>query len=293
MLAFVLGGGGSRGALQVGALEMLLEAGIRPEMVIGTSVGALNAAFFASEPTMDGLNRLRAVWLQMNQKEIYPGNNSAALFNMLRGKASLFENDNMRALLERHLPFDRFADLALPCYAVATDIDTGEVVAFGDDKDDLVVDGLMSSTALVPAHPPWPVGERRFIDGGFGATLPVRQAIARGATQIIALNLTTPPPPHERLQSALEIMLHTSSLMMGQKTEADLEYASERVDLTLIELESDASIPISDFSQTAARLEMGRALAETALAQTRSTEKSAKARWSLKDWVTPLMPRAT
>ena len=291
MLAFVLGGGGSRGALQVGALEVLLEAGIQPEMVIGTSVGALNAAFFASDPTPAGLERLRAVWLQMNEKEIYPGNNGAAIFNVLRGKPSLFDNGNMRALVEHHLPFKRFSELSLPCYAVATDLDTGELIAFGDREADRIVDGLMSSTALVPAHPAWQVGKRRFIDGGFGATLPVREAIARGATQIIALNLTTPPPPRERIQSALEIMLHTNTLMMRQKTRVDLAYAAERVDLTVIELESDGLIPISDFSQTADRLEMGRVLAEAALAQ-QVVAQQTKDRWSLKNWVMPITSTA-
>jgi len=267
MLAFVLGGGGSRGALQVGALEVLLEAGIEPDMVIGTSVGALNAAFFAAEPTLAGVAKLRDIWLQMNEKDIYPGNSATALWNMMRGRSSLYENINMYTLLQQHLPVTYFHELHLPCYAVATDIDSGEIVAFGDNAADRLEDGLMSSTALAPAHPPWTVGDRRFIDGGFGAVLPVRQAIERGATTIIALNLTSPIPPRERIQNALEIMVHTSSLMMRQQAKIDLAYAAEHADLTVIALESDPLVSVADFSKTVERIERGRSAVVQALAQ--------------------------
>ena len=265
MLAFVLGGGGSRGALQVGALQALLEAGIVPELVLGTSAGALNAAFFAADPTFAGVEKLRTVWLQLSEKELFPGNSGSAMWSLLRGRPSLFDNSSMHALLLHHLPATRFGDLTLPCYAIAVDVDSGETVAFGDHEDDLLVDGLMSSAALTPVHPPWKVGDRRYVDGTFGASLPVRQAIERGATRIVALQLSTPGQPREKVQSALGIMLHMTELMIQRKTEADLAYAAEHADLIRIELESDVAVRISDFSQTTQRIETGRAITAAAL----------------------------
>ena len=267
MLAFVLGSGGSRGALQVGALQVLLEAGVQPDMVIGTSVGALNAAFFAADPTLVGIEKLSSIWLQMNEKDIYPGNSATALWRMMRGRPSFYENQTMHKLLQQHLPVTYFHELHLPCYAVATDIDSGEIVAFGDRPDDLLKDGLMSSTALAPAHPPWEVGDRRFIDGGFGAVLPVRQAIERGATTMIALNLTSPIQPRERGLNALEIMIHTSRLMMQQQMKIDLAFAAEHADLTVLDLESDPLISVADFSKTVERIERGRVAAAQAFDQ--------------------------
>lgn len=258
MLAFVFGGGGSRGALQMGALQVLLENDIHPDMVIGTSVGATNAAFFAADPTIAGLEKLQSIWLQLGNESLFPGNRGGALLRFIRGRASLYPNDIMVKALRQHLERTQFGELTLPCYAVAIDLDSGEIVTFGDNEEDLLEDGLMSSMALIPAHPPWQVGERRFVDGGYGAVLPVRQAVERGATQIIALRCTTDLPAPEKIQSAYEIMVQTSELMIRRQAEADLVYAREHINVTVIDLPSDHNVSIDDFSQTEERFDIGR-----------------------------------
>ena len=266
MLAFVLSGGGSRGALQVGALKALVEAGIRPDMVVGTSIGSVNGAFFAADPTLAGIEKLEAIWHQLEDAVIFPGSKGVALLRFIRGRSSLYPNDEVQEILQETLPCSRFDELSIPCYAVAIDIDSGEIVAFGDKKGDQLEDGLMSSMALVPAHPPWEVGERRFIDGGFGAVLPVRQAIERGATQIIALHLRTPLMPREDVQSAFEVMTQAADLLARQQTEADLVYAAEHADLITIDLYSDARTPLDDFSHTVPRLAKGEVIMKEVLA---------------------------
>lgn len=267
MLAFVLGGGGSRGALQVGALKVLVESGIVPDMVIGTSVGSVNGVVFASNPTITGLEKLEKLWLQMDDAIIYPGNTGLALLRFIRGQTYLYSNEALHNLLLEHLPCEHFNELALPCYAVAVDLDNGEIVAFGDDGSARLEDGLMSSMALVPAHPPWTVGKRRFIDGGYGAVVPVRQAIERGATRIIAFDLSTPSPAREEVQSAFSIMQQASDLLARQQKAADLAYAAQQVEFIKLDLFSDANIPLDDFSFTAERIEKGRKIATAALAQ--------------------------
>jgi len=251
--------------LQVGALQVLLEAGIQPDMVIGTSVGALNAAFFAADPTLAGLENAKEIWLQVTQQAIYPGRNTTALWNLLRGKPSMYPNDGLLGWLMQHLPVERFRELSLPCYSVAVEVDSGEIIVFGDSEDDLLVDGLMSSTALTPAHPPWVVGQQRFLDGGFGAVLPVSQAIERGATQIIALDLTIPFQDSKKPKSAFDTLIRVSDGMSRRLTAIDIAYAQENAQFAKIDLISDANVPISDFSYTAERIEAGRAIAAAAL----------------------------
>ena len=267
MLAFVLGGGGSRGALQVGALKVLVESGIVPDMIAGTSVGSVNGAFFASDPTVAGVEKLEELWLQMDEAIIYPGNTGLALLRFIRGQTYLYSNEALHNLLLERLPHERFDELTLPCYAIAVDLDSGDIVAFGDNGADRLEDGLMSSMALVPAHPPWIVNDRRFIDGGYGAVVPVRQAIERGATRIIAFDLSTPIPDREEVQSAFTIMQQTTDLLARQQKAADLAYAAQQVELIRLDLFSDANIPLDDFSFTAERIEKGRTIAAAAVAQ--------------------------
>lgn len=267
MIAFVLSGGGSRGALQVGALHALLEAGIQPDMLIGTSVGAVNASFIAAEPNVAGIEKLEAMWLQLNDATVFPGNKGAALLRFIRGKPSLYPNDEMHTHLMHYLEHKHFSELSLPCYAVAVDVDSGEIVVFGDKKEDTLEDGLMSTMALAPAHPPWLVGERRFIDGCFGAILPVRQAIERGATQIIALNLRKLLLSGEQVQSAFEMMTQTTDLLVRQQVKNDLAYASQHADVTVIDLYSDLNVPIDDFSCTEERIVKGREITTAILTE--------------------------
>lgn len=265
MLAFVLGGGGSRGAMQAGALEVLIEAGIKPDMLIGTSVGSLNAAFLAHDPTPLGVERIKEIWLGIRDEDIYPGHNGTALWSMIRGRESFYTNANFRQLLQSQLPVKRFGELQVPCYAVATDLKTGDIAVFGDNKEDLLIDGLMSSTALVPVHPSWRVNGHRYVDGAFGAVLPVREAIERGATEIIALNLTTQLMPIEEVKTSFDMLNHTVHLLIRRQAISDLEYARERVHLKPIDLRPPTYVSSTNFSQTTELMELGRTIAKEAL----------------------------
>lgn len=267
MLAFVLSGGGNRGALQVGALQVLLEAGIRPDMVVGTSVGAVNACFLANDPTPRGAYRLAEVWLDVTRDDVYPGTHLTAVWNMVRGKESFFSNESWRRLLQSHMPVHRFGDLAVPAYAVAADLETGQQFVFGDDEDDLLLDGIMASTALPPLHPPWHVGGRRYIDGGAVADLPVRVAGERGASEIIALNLANSLTPGDQVRTLFGIMNRAIGTLVYRHTEADLEYMRRNSDIGLrtIELHYEMSMRPWDFSHSAELIALGRSTMKAAL----------------------------
>lgn len=267
MLAFVLSGGGNRGALQVGALQVLLEAGIRPDMLVGTSVGSVNAAFLACTPTRHGAYRLGELWIEVEKRDVYPGTYLTALWNLLRGRESLFSNKNWYAFLSRHMPVEQFGEVQIPCYAVATDLETGRQFVFGRDPRDRLIDGIMSSTALPPLHPPWTVDGRRYIDGGAVADLPLRVAIDMGATELIALYLANPVTPGEQVRNLLGIVNRAVTALIYRHVEADLEYVRLNSDVKLhtIELRHELSLPPWDFSRSAELIAMGRATMQAAL----------------------------
>ena len=136
MRAFVLSGGGNRGPLQVGALRALLEAGIRPDMIIGCSAGALNAAFMAREFSVAQVEKLLAVWDRTGKENVYPGGSLQILWRILRRKDSLYDNSNFYAHLQRNgtdpaLKFDDLSD-GIALYITATHLQSETLHVFGD-----------------------------------------------------------------------------------------------------------------------------------------------------------------
>lgn len=192
-LAFVLSGGGARGALQVGALYALLEAGLQPDMLVGASIGAVNSAFLSLNGfTCQSLDNLKAAWLESVHADLLPSNYVWLAVRAMFGRSSTDPARRIRDFFIAHglHPQLRFSQLARPqLVIVSTDLNTGEPVLHGLTAEENVLDALLVSTAL----PPWfmPVKERgRYLmDGGLVSNLPVEPAIRAGATQIIALNL--------------------------------------------------------------------------------------------------------
>jgi len=160
MIAFVLSGGGNRGALQVGALQVLLETGIRPDMLVGTSAGAINAAFLATDPTPAGASRLGEIWQQVTKENAYPGGPLRVIWHLLTHRDSLYPHENLKAFVEAHTPpgARSFRQSAVPLYIVATDLRNGSLYIFGEDAEDTIVDAIMASTAVPLSSLPGPIG---------------------------------------------------------------------------------------------------------------------------------------
>ena len=197
-LAFVLGGGGARGAMQVGALWVLLEAGIRPDMLIGTSIGAVNVAMVAIHGfSAEGLDRLEQAWQDAKTAHLLSGDYfSLMLRTMANRMGSEKYREQMRNFYIRNgiTPDLRFADFP-HLYCVATDLNRYEPYIFGMNPEDRVLDGVLASSAIPPWMPPLLMGEEWLMDGGALSNLPIEPAIRLGATEIIALDLFDPRPP--------------------------------------------------------------------------------------------------
>src|SRR5512135_1776051 len=149
MRAFVLSGGANYGAQQVGALEVLFEHEILPDMVIGVSAGALNAAWVAVNPTLAGVQELARIWREDAATSIPPVGPLIALLRLVGGKDSLLSNESLLQFIRRW-PFaaGTFGEFMRPrLYTVAARYDDGALRIFGDDPNDRMLDGLMTSTA--------------------------------------------------------------------------------------------------------------------------------------------------
>src|SRR5215212_4770503 len=122
MIAFVLSGGGNRGAVQAGALLALLERNIRPDLVVGTSVGGLNGVALAANPTLDGARGIVERWRTVRRTDIFPGNPLTVGWRLLTGRGSLHDRDGFYRFVRSMLPAGvaRFADLRAQCIVTAT-----------------------------------------------------------------------------------------------------------------------------------------------------------------------------
>lgn len=270
--AFVLSGGGSLGAMQVGALRLLLEQHIEPDIVVGCSVGALNASFLGIDLSLDELQRAERVWQTVTTEIVYPGAKVQAAWRFLTGQDSLYDNRRFYEFLQENgcTPALTFGDLrGARLYITATHLRTGNLHVFGDNPHDLVLDALMASTALTPLHPPWEINGERYVDGGTITPLPLRVALDHGATEIYALHLHRPQaePPKKRLRGVAEHINQAVSTMLRLQADHDLHLAetARRVRLHYLPLWTEDPIEPIDFSHSTMLIEQGYAQAEKLL----------------------------
>jgi NTE family protein len=123
--AFVLSGGGSLGAVQVGMLQGLTENGILPDILIGTSVGAVNAAWIAGKPDHGGSQQLAEIWQVLRRQDVFPFSPWNGARGLIGRSNHMISSGNLRPLLERHLPYQRLEEAAVPLHIVTTDLKTG------------------------------------------------------------------------------------------------------------------------------------------------------------------------
>jgi NTE family protein len=256
MIAFVLSGGGNRGALQAGALKALLERGVVPNLIVATSVGALNGVTLAADPSVAGARRLAANWPLIRRADIFPGNALTVSWRILSGRGSLHGQENLARFIGRQVPptMRRFKDLKVPCIVTATSLSTGQLRLFGSDPSERLLDALLASTAIPPFYPPYRYQGELLADGALVANLPISQAIMRGARTIYTLEIVdelsagTEPGMLGTLASSLNAML---SRQHAQEREITALGRKRGVAIHDIRLTSGQSLVYNDFSHSA------------------------------------------
>lgn len=185
-VAFVLGGGGLLGAHEVGMLRALLEAGITPDLVVGTSVGAVNGVVVAAQPTLAAVDRLGQLWRELDSSGLFAGSVLGRLRTLARTRTSLHTDEPLRELLDRHLPVRTFAELAVPFQCVAASVERAAEHWFTTGP---LTDAVLASCAVPGLLPPVEVGGETFLDGGLVHSIPVGRAVTLGARTLYVLQV--------------------------------------------------------------------------------------------------------
>ncbi|WNV89168.1 patatin-like phospholipase family protein [Umezawaea sp. Da 62-37] len=247
-VGFVLGGGGSLGAGQVGMLRALAEHGIAPDLVVGTSVGSVNGSLLALDP--DGApERLARIWKLMTRARVFPGGPIAQLRTLRTGKTHLFPNTGLADVISRGLGgATDFADLRLPFGAVAVDSVTGQPILLRTGE---LVPAILASSAIPGVYPPVRHEGHVLYDGGVLANVPIRQALAMGAKSLVVLDCAFPGHLPTVPRTLAETLLFWATLSMRNQAVLEVELASADVPVLYLPGPPVQSVTPLDFSHTA------------------------------------------
>jgi NTE family protein len=254
--AFVLAGGGSLGAVQVGMLKALLAHNVNPDLIIGASVGAINGAYAAGEIGVAGTERLQRIWMSMRRPKIFPFSPLQALLGLLGFSDHLVSSGPLRRVIEAELPFQLIEDAEIPCIIIATDVLTGEMVSL---KSGPAVEALLASSAIPAVFPPQTIDERVLIDGGVSNNTPIAAAVDAGSDRIIVLPTgmacAATEPPH----ATLGMVLETVNLLVMRQLVDDIYRFSAEAEIITIPPLCPMRVTPYDFSQTADLIERAHA----------------------------------
>jgi NTE family protein len=272
MLAVVLSGGGNHGALQAGALEVLMQSGIKPDLWVGTSAGGVNAVMMASNPTEQGARALQEQWKRARPiPSSYSGLFTIA-WQFVHGREGFFPNDSVAEYVRDHLPRnintfgELFAHTGHRAITVSVEYPSGNARIFGEKPEDLLIDGTMASSAFPIFFPPWSCDESRFVDGGIYTNLPVRVAVEYGADVILALEVRGSLTMIQG-SGIVDVASFAIGTLLQQQTVLQLEWA-RREGAHIHHLVLDAGPVMGwDFTQADRLVEMGQTAARDFLAQ--------------------------
>jgi len=260
---FVLGGGGARGALQVGALRALLEAGFQPDLLVGTSVGAINATYLAMRgATLASLGGLIQAWHDAVAADLLPANYLWLTLRVMFNRVGWRPHHRMRDFFVAHgfSPDLRFGDIrGIRLILVAADLNNGRAILYGVDPQQSVLEGLLASTALPPWVHPIEADGHFLMDGGVVSTLPIEPALVQGAREIIALDLADPRQiPLAEAHGFGPFLGRLMNTIEQRQRDMEMALAAARgVPVWHIALQGEQPVAIWDFSHTSELIEQG------------------------------------
>lgn len=253
--AFVLSGGGIRGPLQVGALAALLERGIVPDMMVGTSAGSLNSGFMAAYgPELSNIPRLMDAWRSATREVVYPGGIFSLIGRLISRADGFFPTEGMRNLIASKLPpgITTYGQLKIPCYLTAVDLRSRKLYLFGEDPNSSLLDGMMASSVIPVLQPPLDYHGLQLVDGGVLAEVPCSVAMDKGATTIYAINVGGGEEIQPPAKGIFNIFMRTLQTWLAQSFFLDLQRADAdpQIDLHHIQISAFNDLSFNDFSKT-------------------------------------------
>jgi NTE family protein len=245
--AFVLAGGGSLGAVQVGMLKALARLKIVPDFIVGASVGAINGVYFAAQPDEQGVARLERIWLRVRRADIFPFSALSSFLAVFGRRDHLVTPALLQALIESELPCQKLEDARIPCYVVATDVLTGNEIALASGP---VVTALLASAAIPAVFPVVLIDGHYLIDGGVANNTPISTAVDLGATRVVVLPTGTSCAIEAPPRGAVALALHALNLLVMRQLLSDIEHFADRAELIVLPPLCPLSTSAYDFSST-------------------------------------------
>jgi len=252
--AFVLGGGGNRGAVQVGMLRALTERGIRPDLVVGTSIGAINAAGFASAPTLEGVELAAELWRRIAADQVFPRSRFHGSWRFLDRREGVFSMDGLRAIVAAFLRFERLEDSAVPIVLVGTRLEDGAEEWFTEGP---AIDAVMASAALPGFYPVVELGGAHYFDGGVLDNVALPVALAAGARKVFVLLCGTVETASPSFSRPYEAMFAAFTIALHARLRRELARVPPDVDVVVFEQPGAVMFDPRDFSKTEQLIEQG------------------------------------
>jgi NTE family protein len=226
----VLAGGGSFGAVQVGMMQSLAKHGVVADMVVGSSVGALNGAYYAGDPTLKGILHLAKIWRDLRRDDVFPVT-WRTLVGFIWRRDFLVSHDGIRKLIDDHLPYRNLQDAKLPVHIVTTDILSGDSVVLSEGS---AAEAIVASTAIPGAFSPIHYKNLYLADGAISSNTPVKIAVKKGATRLIILPTGHACANRAPPVGAVANALHALTLLIARQLVSDLESLGPAIEYHVI-----------------------------------------------------------
>ena len=228
--AFVFAGGGSFGAIQVGMMQAIAAHGVTADLVVGSSVGAMNGAYYAGAPTLEGVKKLAEIWRGLTRQDVFPVS-LRSFVSFLWRRDFLISHDGVRKLVEDHLPYRKLEEAIVPVHIVTTDIVTGETVVLSDGS---AAEAIVASTAIPGAFAPVKHKNRFLADGAISSNTPIRVAIDKGAERLIIMPTGFACAGQEPPVGAVATALHALTLLIARQMTVELQYLESTVEYCVV-----------------------------------------------------------
>jgi len=254
--AFVLSGGGSLGAVQVGMLQALIARDETPDLLVGTSAGALNASYLGGHGTsLSALDALAGIWIALRRGDVFPLNPAQHLLALTGARESIFAADGLLRLIGRHLSYRSLEDAVIPIHVVATNMLSGEEVLLSTGD---AVSAVLASTAIPGLLPAVRREGLTLVDGALANNAAISQAISLGADRIFVLPTgvacALAEPPASPYASALQAL----SFLTQQRLIRDVADLADKAELHVIPPLCPLSVSSADFGHASELIDRAR-----------------------------------
>jgi len=261
--AFVLSGGGVLGAVQVGQLRALIEAGITPDVVVGASVGSINGAMVAADYSPEGLTKLTEIWTSLRAEDIFPGSRVARVWNIVARGDHIHPNDGIRRLIDM-LPEHTFESLSLPLHVCAAGLANGEERWFDSGP---LARAILASTALPGVYPPVSIDGNLYVDGGVVNNIPISRAAELGAKRIYVLTCGTPNTRPRDVRRPIDVLIQSFAHSRSVRFALDRERLDNEAEFVMMPTFDVGAIRYNDPSHSAELIDRAYTLGSEFLAQ--------------------------